>query len=278
MTQTLEQSPKKRAIDVAVGGGIGVFSGMLGIGGGVFLVPFLVLRRHISQKRAQATSLVMVAIAAIGGSLTYAMNGEVAWIPALILLIGGLLGAWIGAITVEKSNDSRLQIFSGITMVVVAVRLIMTATDVATGNAAAEQASVPSLTFWVFVGYVLAGVAMGFLSALLGVGGGIVLIPVLAGIFGYEQQIANGTTLVVMVPVSLIGAYRLYRVGLTDWGLGLTFGAGAFFGGIVGATIALALSGPTVRYIFSAVLLILGLRMAIEAIRTRKKEQLEQAP
>lgn len=264
---------RERAVDISVGGGIGIFSGLLGIGGGVFLVPFLVLKRGISQKRAQATSLVMVATASIGGGLTYAWNDEVAWLPALIITIGGLAGAWLGAHIVQKAQDGWLQLISGIALVVVAIRLMTTAEGAASGDAISAHLSVPAMSPAVFIGYVLSGIGMGFLSALLGVGGGILLIPVLAGVFGYEQQIANGTTLVVMLPVALAGAYRLHRAGLTDWRLGLTFGIGAIFGGMVGAAIALALSGPTVRYIFSVVLILIGIRMSFEALRSRRRKR-----
>lgn len=249
---------------MAVGGGIGTFSGLMGVGGGIMLVPYLVLRRGFDQKRAQATSLVMVAIASFGGSATYALNSSVAWVPALIITLGGLLGAWIGAHTVQRTANHRLQLISGIALLVVALRLAMTASS---SDQAAGTTSLPTLTVLVVIGYLLSGVAMGFLSALLGIGGGIVLIPFLVTVFGYEQQLANGTALAVMVPISLIGAYRLTRAGLTDWNLGLRLGAGAVLGGILGSLIALALSGQAVRYAFSVVMLVIGMRMIFEATR-----------
>ena len=61
--------------DLAVGTGVGVFSGAFGVGGGILLVPYLVLVRGLGQKVAQATSLVMITLAAAAGATRYALDG-----------------------------------------------------------------------------------------------------------------------------------------------------------------------------------------------------------
>lgn len=263
--------PRSAPRDLAVGGGIGVFSGLMGVGGGILLVPYLVLRRGFAQKPAQATSLVMVATASLGGAVTYAINGKVAWLPALLIAVGGLAGVWLGAHTVQRTADHRLQLISGIALVLVAIRLATTASS-SEAVAASDPDQLPSLTALVVTGYVLSGVGMGFLSALLGIGGGILIIPVLATVFDYEQQLANGTSLAVMIPIALLGAYRLSRAGLTDWNLGLRFGAGAVAGGALGALIAVAMSGIAVRYAFSVVMIVIGVRMTQVAWRARRQK------
>ena len=242
--------------DVGIGTGIGAFSGLLGVGGGLLLVPFLVLTRGMEQKRAQATSLVMVFTAAAGGAVTYAVNASIAWFPALFIVIGGLVGSWVGTHTVQRTPDHWLQLCFGLLLGLVALRLVLT-------NSQGHSSDLnPTLALTAGAGYVLSGVAMGFLSALFGIGGGILLIPILVTVFGYHQQLASGTSLAVMLPIAVLGAVRLGRVGLTEWSLGLRFGIGAIAGAAVGALLALSLPADVLRYAFSVVMVLVGLRMA----------------
>ncbi len=244
--------------DLAVGVGAGAFSGALGVGGGILLVPFLVLALHVGQKRAQATSLVMVAMAATAGAVRYAVADSVAWWPAAIIVVGGLIGVLIGSDLMQRIRDHRLQIVFGILLVIVGVRLLWP-TEVTAS--AADQ--LPQLTPAIVLAYVVSGLGMGVLSALLGVGGGILLIPVLVAAFDFSQQLASGTSLAVMVPIALLGAIRLTRPGLTDWSQGARFGFGSIVGALLGASIALAVSGPAMRLVFAVVLLAIGIRMTI---------------
>lgn len=249
--------------DLGVGFGVGAFSGLLGVGGGILLVPFLVLVRSFNQKRAQATSLVMVACAALFGALTYALDGQVMWLPALLLLAGGFLGSLVGSHLVVRSPNHVLQGAFAVLMVVVAVYLLIGAPD-------ASDADVVEISIAVAAGYAMAGLVMGILSALFGIGGGIVLIPILVGLFGYSQQLAAGTSLAVMCVVALVGAVRLTSPGLTDWRSGLTFGIASIPGALVGAAIALALPGNYLRGIFAVVMAGLGVRMLMQSVRTAR--------
>lgn len=255
---------RRTAQDAGVGVGVGAFSGAFGVGGGLMLVPFLVLARKVPQKRAQATSLVMVAMAATAGALRYAIDASVAWVPALFILAGGLAGAWLGAHLVQRSPNSLLQALFGLIVVIAGLRMLWpSATD------PEDLAELPDLTAGIAVAYVVAGLGMGLLSALFGIGGGILLVPILATGFGYEQSLAAGTSLAVMVPISLVGAVRLTRPGFTQWGEGARYGIGAIVGALIGASIALAVGGPIMRAAFGVLMLVIGGRMSWLAWRDR---------
>jgi uncharacterized membrane protein YfcA len=251
--------------DLIIGVGVGVFSGALGVGGGILLVPYLVLVVATAQKRAQATSLVMVAMAAAAGAVTYAFAESVAWLPAVFLVVGGLLGSLLGSYLVQRTADHRLQIAFGVLLVIVAIRLLFpTATEVA------SSAELPALTPALAAAYIVIGVAMGALSALFGIGGGILLIPVLVTGFGFGQQFAAGTSLAVMVPIALLGALRLTKPGLTDWPLGIRFGLGSILGAVAGAAVALAVPGDALRWVFAIVMLVVAVRMVRIGLTTRE--------
>jgi uncharacterized membrane protein YfcA len=254
---------RRTVADTGVGFGVGAFSGVLGVGGGILLVPYLVLSRAFPQKRAQATSLVMVACAALFGALTYAWAGDVAWLPSMLLLAGGLAGSLLGSHLVLRTASHVLQAAFGLLMIVVAGYLLL-------GTSATTSTTVAEISTGTVVGYLLSGVVMGVLSALFGIGGGIVLIPILVGVFGYSQQLAAGTSLAVMTGVALVGAIRLSHAQLTDWRMGLTFGIASIPGALIGAVLALAISGEILRIGFAIVMAALGLRMSLQAIRSAR--------
>ena len=256
--------------DLGVGAGVGGFSGLLGVGGGIFLVPYLTSIRRIPQKRAQATSLVMVSMGAASGTITYALNDSVAWLPALLILIGGLAGAWAGAHLVQRLHDRRLRIAFGVILLLTALRLVLP--GLGTSDTLTE---LPALTLGVVTLYVVGGIAMGLLSALFGIGGGIIIVPILVTVLGYEQQLANGTSLAVMTAIALFGAARLTQPGLTDWRSGLTIGAAAVIGAAVGALVALAIPAEAIRIVFAVVLILVGAHMIREGLRMPRGHQEE---
>ncbi len=251
------------ARDLLIGFGVGAFSGAFGVGGGIILVPILVLLLHMQQKRAQATSLVMVVFAAAAGFVTYALAGFVAWVPAAFILAGGLIGSLLGSSVVRRTSDIRLQVGFGTLLLVVAARLLWP-TDSLTST------ELPTITALIALAYVVSGIAMGVLSALFGIGGGIILIPIVVTLFGFSQQLAAGTSLAVMAPIALLGAWRQSRSGATDWSTGLRYGLASIPGGIAGAAVAVSVSGSAVRTAFAIVMVVVAVRMLREALLLRR--------
>lgn len=246
--------------DLALGLLVGVFSGLFGVGGGIILVPILVIGMHVAQKRAQATSLVMVAIAAPAGAVTYALGESVAWAPAGLLILGGLVGTWLGTVAVTRTSDRWLQFaFAGL-LLIAAVRMLWASTT-------PNDMQLPDFDFLVVTGYLVAGLSMGLLSAFMGVGGGVIIIPILITFFGFTQQLAAGTSLLVMIPIALIGALRLTKAGYTDWSQGLRIGFAAVLGVVAGASVALVLQGSILEIGFAFLLVFAGVQMVRKAIK-----------
>ena len=254
--------PAAGARDVGVGAGAGLVSGLFGVGGGIVLVPFLVLVRGWDQKRAQATSLVMVAMAATAGLIQYAIAGNVVWAAGAAILVGGLLGAVVGSALVARLRSWILQIaFAGL-LIVAAVRMVTTSTSDAPGTP-------PDLDGAIIAAYVASGLAMGILSALFGIGGGILLVPLLVTAFAYDIRLAAGTSLAVMGLIALVGALRQSRQGMTDWRSGFLLGLGGIVGGLAGAALAQILPLALLTWLFAALLAYTSLRLARAGWRSR---------
>ncbi|HEX2965374.1 MAG TPA: TSUP family transporter [Syntrophorhabdaceae bacterium] len=110
--------------------------------------------------------------------------------------------------------------------------------------------------------FVILGIVAGILSGLIGIGGGIIIIPALVLIFGFSQQMAQGTTLALLVPpIGFFAALMYYRMGYVDIKAALFICAGFIVGSIAGAKLATGLSNVVLEKVFGVVLLIIGVKM-----------------
>ena len=115
---------------------------------------------------------------------------------------------------------------------------------------------------WQIIGYLLLGLAAGTFSGLVGVGGGIIIVPVLVFLFGLSQHQAQGTTLALMVPpIGLLAAWQYYKHGYVDLKIAGLICLGFVFGGLIGANLATALPSKVLEKIFGCVMLLVSLRM-----------------
>lgn len=112
--------------------------------------------------------------------------------------------------------------------------------------------------------YVLLGVVAGFFSGLIGIGGGVLIVPALVFIFGLSQHQAQGTTLAMLVPpVGLLAAWVYYRQGHVDLHIALPICIGFFLGGLFGARLATDLSNVMLERVFGVALFAIGLKMIL---------------
>jgi hypothetical protein len=108
---------------IAIGLGGGLLSGLLGVGGGIVMVPLLVLWAGFAQRDAHATSLGAIIPISIAGIATYGVAGEVRYGTALALAAGSVLGAPIGARLLSRMDERLLKIVFGVFLVCVSVLL-----------------------------------------------------------------------------------------------------------------------------------------------------------
>ncbi len=114
------------------------------------------------------------------------------------------------------------------------------------------------------VSFIVLGLAVGALSGLMGIGGAIVIVPVLVYVYGWEQHLAQGTTLAMLVPpIGILAAWKYYQAGHTDLRVAALLCAGFFVGSYFGGTYANQLPGDTLRKIFGCALLLISLKMII---------------
>jgi uncharacterized membrane protein YfcA len=111
------------------------------------------------------------------------------------------------------------------------------------------------------LGLLAVGIIAGFMSSMVGIGGGIVIVPALVFLFGLNQKMAQGTSLAMLsMPVAFIGAYNYYKEGFVDWKVALILAVTFVIGGFLGSKLALSLEMGVVKKIFAVLMIAMAVK------------------
>lgn len=106
------------------------------------------------------------------------------------------------------------------------------------------------------------GLAAGFLSGMVGIGGGIIIVPVLVYFLGFTQHQAQGTTLFMfLLPIGILGVMNYHKQGYVDYKTALIICSTFVFGSYFGSKLAISLDQKMVKQIFGAIIILLGAKM-----------------
>ncbi len=109
----------------------------------------------------------------------------------------------------------------------------------------------------------LIGLAAGFLAGLLGIGGGVLMVPAMVLLLGFDQHVAQGTSLMVVIPAALTGSYTHHRNGRLFLRDAAILAAGGVIGAVIGAVFALSIDDDILRRLFAGFLLVIAVRMLL---------------
>jgi uncharacterized membrane protein YfcA len=247
---------------VVVGAIGGLLSGMFGVGGGIVMVPLLILLAGMDQRRASATSLAAIVPTAIAGSVTYLANGQVDLVAAALVAIGGIVGGWLGARLLARLPLEWLRWLFIALLVVVAIRLAVAAPDRAADPVPLEVG--PAL------GLVALGLVVGIASGLFGVGGGLIMVPAFMTVFGLGDLMARGTSLVAMIPTAVSGTLTNLRTGIVDLRAALIAGIAATLAALPGVALAFLVPPEVGGWLFATLLVLAAVQLAIRAVRAQR--------
>ncbi|WP_345800099.1 sulfite exporter TauE/SafE family protein [Microbacterium sp. AZCO] len=257
----VRRAPSFLVACIGIGLLAGLMSGLFGVGGGTVIVPLLVLLLKFDQRLAAGTSLAAIVPTAAVGVVSYAVHGSVAWIPALILAAGAVVGAQIGTWLLPKVSVTALRWGFVAFLAVVIVNLFIVIPS--------RDTEFP-LTILTISGLVVLGVVTGVLSGLLGVGGGIVVVPALMLLFGTSDLVAKGTSLLMMIPTAISGTVGNLRRGNVDLTAAIAVGLAACTTTALGAWIATLLDPFVANVLFAIFLAFIAVQMAVRAVRGRR--------
>lgn len=245
---------------VVIGLVAGFLSGLFGVGGGILIVPLLISLAKFDQKRAAGTSLAAIVPTAITGVISYAVNGDVALVIALIVCVGSITGAQFGTLLLHRLPKKAVQWAFIVFVLAVVVSMFFV---IPSREAEVELGVGP------VIGLLALGLVVGVLSGILGIGGGAVIVPMLILLFGASDLVAKGTSLAVMIPTAISGTVGNVRRRNVDLAAALTVGASACVTTSLGALLAGAIDPMLGNVLFACFLVAIALQMTIRTIRGR---------
>jgi hypothetical protein len=250
---------------VAAGFAAGVLSALLGIGGAVITTPVV---RLLGGTPIEAVGSTVPAIVpgAISGAWRYTREGMVEWRLALTLGSTGSVMAVVGALTSDVVNGRVLMVLTAGVMLWAGLSVVVrlrgggaAPMDADPGDGLAARQSIPLL--------MALGSLAGFVAGLLGVGGGIVLVPVLTGPLRVPMRRAVASSLVAVAVFQVPALVTHIALGHVNWALALPLMAGVVPGAQVGAQLTVSATDRTIRILFGLLIVVLAIVYGATEVR-----------
>jgi len=259
---------------------IGFFSSMMGVGGGIFIVPMLTLIFSFPPQLAVGTSITAVLFTSISSSLVYFRKRLIDYRLGLILIVTSLAGVRLGALATSIVESDIILVAFGILLIYPSLMMIRGKKPSEIVNVLKRGSSesgnkykrVVKLGDEIFeYGYntisaLLLGLGAGFASGFLGIGGGTIMVPAMVLLLGIPMIVAVATSLFVMIPTSALGAFTHFTLGNVNFGYAIPLIIGVFTGAQIGARTAQRVPSVRLRQIFGVLLLYASIRMILSVL------------
>jgi uncharacterized membrane protein YfcA len=269
-----------RAVEfLAFGFAVGAYGTMVGAGGGFLIVPALILVAGAPPEMAAGTSLTVIFINALFGTHSYARMKRIDYRSGVLFAAATIPGSIIGASLSAHFSGPLFNKLFGVLMLLLAAFLLWrpkaeeqmhTAMIASTGEWYQFHSEVVDSTgahfawrYNLVIG-VLVSLVVGFFASILGIGGGIIHVPVLTYVLGFPPHIATATSHFILAISSLVGAGSHLSLGHVLIGPAILMGIGAAGGSQVGARIAMRLRGGKILRLLSLALIVVGIRLLLK--------------
>lgn len=249
----------------AIGLVAGLFAGFFGVGGGIVVVPMLLLLFHFEQRQASITSLVAIIPTSLVAATTFLLSGSVPADQAvfgLMIAIGSTLTAPLGTWALRTWNTTLVRWIFIAALLNASVHIFYELPD---RNSHLEWSVVT------VVGLIGIGALMGFASGLLGIGGGLLILPLLVLGFGVSDLTAKALSLIAMAPAAISGTVGSARAGLVNWSPGISLGIPMALSSIIGVWLATITPVEWANPLLSALLIYAVIQLAIRTIHSMRK-------
>lgn len=255
-----------------------VFGSIVGLGGGIIIVPVLVLLGEpllgepITSQTAVGTSLAVLVFTALSSTTTYQKQGKVDFRTGWLFFATSGPAAMIGAQLTNGLRQGPFQLSFGVFMLVMfALMVAKERMKPLAFNWSVKRTFVDGSGHAHTYGYnlslaLLIGSAVGLCSGLFGIGGGSLFVPLMVLLFRFPPHVATATSMFVILLSSILGSGVHVWHGNIDWLLFAALAPGALIGGRIGAVIASRLSGRQLLWLLRVTLLAMAIYLIIQGI------------
>ncbi|NTU88920.1 MAG: sulfite exporter TauE/SafE family protein [Actinobacteria bacterium] len=257
------------------GVGIGVLSGLLGIGGGLLIIPLLRLGFGVPALTATATSLMTIIPTSIAGVIGHVRNKtanlkvgvSLGLVGALFAPIGTYLSLKVGGFVVTMVTVLVI-LYTAFTMFKKAARLSPASKCGDAETSCETQVAITHVDFdgKTIVQLTCMGAFVGLASGFLGLGGGFIIVPLTTWLFSFSMKEAAGTSLVALIFFATSGAISHGVVGNIEYLYAIAIALGTIPGALIGAALSKRTSERQLRLFFGILLVCVGISLAVEEL------------
>ncbi len=230
---------------------------MIGLGGGLIFSPFFLLA-GFPISTAVSASLFLNGIAAISALMVYIQKKMVDYSVSIPLVVASLIGAPIGALMTPKINIQVFVIILAVVLFLAAMRMLFSKKNQSSGANVSWQVRI--------LGGGAIGLAIGFMGGLLGIGGGVFIVPLLIYLIKVPTKVAAASSIFIVCFSSFAGFAAHAATAAIDWKFIILASICSFAGGQIGSRImAEKLKGKTIRVLFGIILLVMCAKLVYKA-------------
>lgn len=263
-------------LTLAIGVFVGILMGLTGAGGGILSVPLLVFLLHLPISEAGPVALTAITISAGVGAMIGLKAKLLRYKAAAFMAMFGLLLSPLGLWLAQKVPNTPLLILFSIVLMYVSIRMLFQVARTLSGKPI-QSVKAPPCQLDLSIGkliwtvpcaraLMLSGASAGFLSGLLGVGGGFILVPSLNKFTDLPMKSIVATSLGVLAIVSAGGAFISLASGTLNMVIAVPFACGSLLGLLIGKMLERKISGPRIQQIFAIFTLMIAVSLMIKAI------------
>lgn len=252
---------------------------LVGLGGGVILIPILLYLHQMQADFAWATpqaivgiSLVVMVFTALSSTISYHRMGRVDYRTGVLFLVGSIPGGIIGSWLNQYIKVSHFSLYFGFMVIIISLLFLIKRKPrnvKKTGKWPERVYHIEGKTYYysvnVWIAFLLS-LIVGILSGLFGIGGGSIMVPAMILLFGFPAHIATATSMFMILFISLISASTHIVLGHVDWNYVIFFIPAAWVGGKLGVRLNRHLHGKTLEWILRIVLMFIGVRLIIDGL------------
>lgn len=241
----------------------GTFGSLLGLGGGIIIVPALIELAPFSEQLstvtpavAVGTSLVLILLGSCSSAFSYIKQERIDFKRGVLFFLGCSPGSLVGSYLTAYVQSEFF--FIGFGLLILIISLLLTIKKKAQIEVGTEKPLHPGLAL-------IVSFLVGIVSGLFGVGGGVLLLPFML-LSGFPVHIATPTSVFIIFLSSLVGAVTHFFLGDIHWHCVWLLGPGMVMGGIIGAWLSPKLRNQTLLLILRVVLVVVGLEFIYKGL------------
>jgi uncharacterized membrane protein YfcA len=246
---------------IAIGLSAGTLGSMVGVGGGIIMVPALTFL-NLAPAQAASTSLIAVMSTSISSTIEYSRQNRIDYALGLKMAFCAIPGGVLGAILSEYLQEDSFKLYFGIVLILTGLYLLYK--NSVLKDHLAKRRSLP-----LQIAVLASSFGAGIISSLFGVGGGIIFVPSILLVLGLTMHRAAPTSQLTLMMTALAGVFTHSVLGHPDYLQAVVLSAGAFVGAQIGARLSRLTKDILLQRLFAIILMVVSITFILDGLNLR---------